>query len=107
MGGIVKTIALWKRWKVSEALLRSAHRALPREKEKEERFRFLEREFLEYLEHNEHELALDMMQELGELSAPRGGFWKDLIRAAENMELHHRVPYLQRQFDEALARLKT
>lgn len=107
MSGLFKAIALRKRWKVSEALLRSAHHALPREKEKDERFRSLEQWFLEYLEHNEHELALDMLQELGELCAPRCGFWKELIRAAENMERQDRVPYLQNQFDEALDRWKT
>ena len=48
-------VALVKRWKISEALLKRAHRALPRpDKNAEEQFRALEKEFLEYLEHNEH-----------------------------------------------------
>ena len=98
--------ALFKRWKVSEALLKRAHAALPHpEKKDEEQFRALEGEFIEYLEHNEHELALDMVQQLGELVLPRGGFWKDLIRAAEYMELSQRVPYFQQKYHESLSRL--
>jgi len=101
-------VALVKRWKISEALLKRAHRALPRpDKNAEEQFRALEKEFLEYLEHNEHEFALDMLQEAGDLVAPRGGFWKDLIRAAENMGLTKRTPYLDNKFQEALSRLQS
>lgn len=96
--------ALFKRWKVSEALLRRAHDALPRLAGGES-FQSLEKEFFGYLEHNEHELALDMLQELGELVQARGGFWKDLVRAAENMELPQRVPYFKKKYHEALSRL--
>ena len=93
---------LWKRWKISEILLKRAHSALPRPNtQAEEQFHALEQAFVEYLEHNEHELALDMLQELGELVAPRGGFWKDLVRAAENMELPKRIPYFEKKFDQA------
>ena len=100
-------VALIKRWKVSEALLKRAHRALPSpEKKEENRFHALEKDFFSYLNHNEHELALDMLQELGEVVSPLGGFWKDLIRASENMELPKRVPYFQNKYDEALSRLK-
>ena len=96
-----------KRWKISETLLKRAHHALPRpEKKEEEQFSVLEKEFFAYLEHNEHELALDMLQELGELVAPRGGFWKDLIRAAENMGLSSRTPYFEKMFHEALTCLQ-
>lgn len=96
--------ALFKRWKVCESLLRRAHEAMPRPVD-EESVRALEKAFFEYLEHNEHELALDMLQELGELTEPRGGFWKDLVRAANNMELPQRVPYFEKKFREALSRL--
>lgn len=74
---------------------------------REEQFRALEKSFVEYLEHNEHELALDMLQEMGELVETRGGFWKDLIRAAENMKLLNRIPYFERKFEEALLRLQS
>jgi hypothetical protein len=98
-------IALIKQWKVSEAILKRAHRALPQpDKNAEAQFRILEKKFLAYLQHNEQELALDMIQELGDLVAPRGGFWKDLIRAAENMRLTKRVPYFESKFDEAISR---
>jgi hypothetical protein len=101
-------VALVKRWKVSEALLKRAHRALPRpDKTTEEQFRVLEKELLEHLKHNEHELALDMLQEAGDLVAPRGGFWKDLIRAAENMGLARRIPYFESKYHEALSRLQS
>jgi hypothetical protein len=100
--------ALFKRWKISEALLKRAHRALPRPtQEQQERFADLETEFEEYLEHNEHELALNKLEELGELVSPRGGFWKDLMRAAENMEQLQRVTYLEKKFHEALSCLKS
>jgi hypothetical protein len=100
-------VALIKRWKVSEVLLKRAHSALPSpEHGKKEQFQALEKEFFDFLDHNEHELALDMLQELGELAIPRGGFWRDMIRAAENMELLNRVPYLEKKYDEALSRLK-
>ena len=98
-------IALIKRWKISETLLKRAHEALPRLNSESERGAALEKEFTEYLQHNEHELALDALEELGGLTAPRGGFWKDLIRAAENMELTHRIPRFQQKFNEAIARL--
>ena len=101
-------VGLVTRWKISEALLRRAHEALPPPQEyAQEQFITLEKEFLEYLEHNEHELALDMLQELGGLVQPRGGFWKDLIRAAENMELPNRIPFFEREFREALSRLRS
>jgi hypothetical protein len=64
-----------------------------------------EADFFEYLDHNEHELALDMLQELGDLVTPRGGFWRDLIRASENMKLPARVPYFQTQFAHARSRI--
>ena len=100
-------VALLKRWKVSETLLKRAHRALPRPEQKaEQQFRSLERQFLEYLEHNEHELALNVLQEIGEVVAPRGGFWKDLVRASENMGLWKRIPHFETKFHEALSRLQ-
>lgn len=97
----------WKRLKVSEALLKNAHGALPRPGlDAEARFKELEKEFIDYLDHNEHELAMNMLEELGELVQPRGGFWKDLIRAAENMEMSERVSFLEKKFSEAIDRLK-
>jgi hypothetical protein len=97
-----------KRWKISEALLKRAYRALPRpEKKVEQQFCALEKEFLDYLEHNEHELSLYKLQELGELVVPRGGFWKDLARTAKNMGLSNRAPYFESKFREARPRLQS
>ena len=93
-----------KRWKVSQTLLRRAHDALPRLAENP-KSSLLERTSFEYLENNEFGLALDVLEELGELALPRGGFWKDMIRAAENMELADRVPRFQKKFDQALLSL--
>jgi hypothetical protein len=97
-------VTLFKKWKISETLLKRAHAALPQPEEKDQlRFSELELSFNESLEHNEHELALNALEELGELVSPRGGFWKDLIRAAENMELVHGIPNFQKRFHETIA----
>jgi hypothetical protein len=98
--------ALIKRWKTSEKLLKRANSALPRPgKDNELAFLKLEKNFFDFLDHNEHELALDMLEGLGELVTPRGGFWKDMIRASENMGLPARVPYFETQFAKALTKL--
>jgi hypothetical protein len=96
--------ALIKRWKVSETLLKRAHAALPRPRDDDPTFCDLERQFTEYVEHNEYGLALDAWEELGDLVEPRGGFWKDLMRAAENMTQFDRIPKLQKKFENAHAR---
>jgi len=62
---------------------------------------------LNNLEHNEHELALDTLGDMGELVAPRGGFWKDLIRAAENMALRNRIAYLETKFQQSHSHLQS
>lgn len=97
-------VALFKKWKISETLLKGTHAALPRPEKDDTVFSELEKQFIEYLEHNEHELALDVLEELGDLMAPRGGFWKDLMRAAENMTLSERIPQLQRKFHDTIPR---
>jgi hypothetical protein len=56
----------------------------------------------EFLEHNEFELALDTLEEIGNLVACRGGFWRDLERAAENMALVERLPKLRKNFLDVL-----
>jgi hypothetical protein len=63
------TPELWKRWKVTEAHLRSAQRALPEPPaEVAAEFERLRSEFSSFLDHNELELALDMLQELNSKS---------------------------------------
>lgn len=58
--------------------------------------------YREFLEHNELGLALDILEELGHLISARGGFWRDLEHAAENMGLVDRLPVLRTAFSEAL-----
>ena len=70
-----------------------------------EEFNKLDKQFAEMLDHNEHELALDILEEMGLIAQPRGGFWRDLERAAENMGLNDRVPRIRSEFDKALARI--
>ena len=91
---------LVKSWKVTETLLERARRALPARHEQE--YAALVTQYREFLEHNELELALDILEELGHLISARGGFWRDLERAAENMGLVNRLPALRKAFSEAL-----
>jgi hypothetical protein len=102
---------LWKIWKVSEALLRRSRAALPEpDEEKKEEFEKLSSAFSEYIEHNEHGLALDILEEMGLIVPARGGFWKDLRRLAEHMKLEDkelRIARYEEEFSRALDRLKT
>lgn len=88
---------LIKSWKVTEALLRSARRALPEDQE----CASLLTQYHEFIEHNELELAFDILEETGHLTSAPGGFWKDLERAAENMGLTDRLSAIRKAFAEA------
>jgi hypothetical protein len=57
--------------------------------------------FEECLQHNEMELALDELEDLGLTNAPPAEFWRHLIRAAENMKLTERVVDFRRKMEEA------
>jgi hypothetical protein len=99
---------LWKTWKVSESLLRRAKTSLPAPPiDAKVDFDRLEESFQEFLERNEHELAMDMLEEMGKICLPRGGFWKDMERVALNMGLENRVAALRSEFDKALDRRGT
>lgn len=89
---------LMKRWLATKALLRRAHAAIPASEEPQREVTYLRSEFTESIEHNELELALDALEELGELVPCRGGFWRDLERAAVMMELHKRAARLRSRF---------
>jgi hypothetical protein len=91
---------LVKSWKITETLLERARHALPARHEQD--YAALLTQYREFLRHNELELALDILEELGHLIPARGGFWRDLERAAENMGLVDRLPALRRAFSEAL-----
>jgi hypothetical protein len=93
---------LVKRWKTTETLLERARHALPDAPVGHERecAEHLAR-YRELLAHNELERALDILEKLGHLVSARGGFWRDLQRAAEIMGLVDRLPALQKAFSEA------
>ena len=94
-----------KRWKVTQANLERARRLLPSAPvDLAADYGRLLSEYNSYLEHNELELALDMLQELGDLVPCRGGYWRNLERAAETMELHARIPYLRQRFEQTAGR---
>src|SRR5262245_12215836 len=93
---------LIKSWKITETLLERARHALsdfPAHHEQE--CAELLASYQEFLDHNELGLAFDMLERLGHLVPARGGFWRDLERAAENMGLVDRLPALRKAFSEA------
>lgn len=53
--------------------------------------------FDECLRHNEMELALDELEDLGLTNAPSAAFWRHLIFAAESMELSERAAEFRRR----------
>lgn len=57
--------------------------------------------FEECLRHNEMELALDELEDLGLTNAPPPEFWRQLVQAAENMGLSERASDFERRMGEA------
>ena len=90
-----------KSWKTTVTLLERAKRALP-SKAREEEYAAHLAQYKEFLDHNELELALDELEELGNLVPCRGGFWRDLTRAAESMGLRAKMSELEGRFHEVL-----
>jgi hypothetical protein len=99
---------LIKRWKITETLLERARQALPDSPAQceQERAALLAR-YQEFLEHNELGLAFDVLEELGRQFSARGGFWRDLERAAQNMGMVDRLPALRQAFSNAVAPSKS
>ncbi|MGZ0655647.1 hypothetical protein ACWPKS_08570 [Coraliomargarita sp. W4R72] len=98
---------LIKHWKVTEVLLEQGREKLPNPSEKEkERFKKIHEDFLGYLQHNEHEMALDMLESMSELVEPRGGFWRHMKKTANHMKIINRDDFYDRQFDMALQERK-
>ena len=96
-------LKLLKSWKVTETLLERARGVLPEPAlELREVYDKLLAEYRSFLDHNELEIALDMLEELGDLVPCRGRFWRDLERAAENMGLKGRSIELRKKFSQAL-----
>jgi len=57
--------------------------------------------FDECLRHNEMELALDELEDLGLTNAPPSDFWRHLVFAAESMELSERATDFKRRIGNA------
>jgi hypothetical protein len=94
---------LLKSWKITETLLEQARQALPTvPAQHEQESAAVLAQYREFLEHNELELALNILEDLGHLISATGGYWRDLERAAENMGLLDRLPALRKAFSDAL-----
>lgn len=98
-------VNLQKNWKVTATLLERARRALPvPTEEQEQKCASLLAEYKNFFEHNEFGLAFDTLEQVGHLVSRRGGFWRDLERAAENMGLMDRLPAIRKSFSDSLLR---
>lgn len=95
-----------KTWGVARAHLRHARNERPEpQPDHKDEFERLPDEHHALLNQNELELALDRLEEIGNIVPCRVDFWEDLEPAAEIMNLHHRVPYFRKQFSAAMDRL--
>jgi len=91
-----------KRWKATEAVLERAHLALPQPTGQfRAEFDRAVGEYRHFLAHNELGLAFESLRDAAKLVPSRGGVWRDLIRAAEFMELHAELPELRALFEAA------
>jgi hypothetical protein len=98
---------LWKSWKITIAHLEHARKNLPEPAEENRSdYQHLLSDYHSYLEHNELELALDMLAELGDLARSKGGFWRELERAAKTMGLDEKASRLHGKYLETLRALR-
>src|SRR5687767_15159120 len=94
-----------KRWRSTEAVMERARLALPQPAhEAKAEFDQAISEYQDYLSHNELGLAFDALRDAAELVPSRGSVWKDLIRAAEFMELLDKIPELEERFAAVASR---
>ena len=99
-------LLLLQQWKTIAALLTRAQSRLPTPcEEAREAFENAVAVAMDYLEHNELELALDSFTDAAELVPSRGSVWRDLESAAEAMELHAKNAYLRQKFEKSLSRV--
>jgi hypothetical protein len=99
----MENVNLQKSWNVTATLLERARRVLPAPAgEQVQTYASLLGEYQNFLEHNELGLAFDTLERLGRLVSCRGGFWRDLERAAENMGLVDRLPSIRKAFSDSL-----
>jgi len=90
---------LVKGWTITRTLLERARHALPGRHQPE--YAALLTRYHDFMEHNELELALDILEELGHLTFAGGGFWRDLERAAGSMGLTDKLPAFRKAFAQA------
>lgn len=93
---------LEKQWKLTKAELESARAYIPSEGFGNEVAKYLH-EYNEYLEYNELELALDMLEEIGESMSLPEGFWRSAKKAAEIMGLEKRYTFYLEKIRNARA----
>jgi hypothetical protein len=88
-----------KRWQSIETVLERARLALP-QPDSGVRADFDEAiaEYQEFLSHNELGLAFDSLKYAAGIVPSPGAVWKDLIRAAEFMNLEDELPKLEELF---------
>lgn len=97
--------ALWKRRQVTQTHLEAACKLLPPTPgETPAASQRLLKQYRECIERAQLERALDTLQELGELLPCRGGYWRNLERAAESLDLVARIPHLRRRFEQTAKR---
>jgi hypothetical protein len=90
------------RWRATAGYLKIARHALPAPTpEHAQAYADLSKAYEDYLEHNELGLAFDVLEEMGHLAHPRGGFWRNMERAAGIMNLADRLPALREAFRAA------
>jgi len=95
--------SLVKRWKIVETCLERARRSLtivltaPSERDA-----LGLKAFDKYLDHNELGLAMDTLASIGSEHKCRGGFWRDLERAALQMDLHGQAAEYRERFADAI-----
>ena len=78
--------SLEESWKVTIKHLKDGRKLLPDEMFLEEA-KVFDKEFTEYIEHNELELAMNSLDDLGLLLNASSMFWHHLELAATNMRL--------------------
>ena len=95
-------IELAKRWRSTEAVMERARSALPEPQDQiRNEFGQAIAEYQDFLSHNELGLAFDSLIAAADLVPSRGAVWRDLIRAAEFMQLSDRIPELEKRFAAA------
>jgi len=86
---------LIKQWKATTTLLQRARHTITDQSAQVSK---LQNEFAKYLENNELELAMNMLEEIAELIPCREKFWRDLERAAQMMGLSERAKEFRTRF---------